>query len=57
MIEAVTPGGVGEVGTENEGAVGGVRGSCVCVVVLLAGLAAAVDGSAGSNSAVGPLLN
>ena len=41
MVEAVAPGDVGEVGTENKGAVGGIRGSGVCFVVRLAGLAAA----------------
>ena len=50
-------GSIGEVGAEDEGAIGCIRGSCVGVVVGFTWLAATIDGEAGSDDAVGFLLD
>ena len=45
-----------EIGTKDECAVGGVRGPCVCIVVGLAWLAAAIYGKSGGNCPIRLLL-
>lgn len=44
---------IGEVGAENEGAIGGVGSPCVGVIVGFTRLAAAIDNEAGGDGAVG----
>ena len=48
---------IGEVGAENEGTIGGVGSPCVGVIVGFTQLAAAVDGEAGGDGAVGFLFD
>ena len=57
LVEAVTVCSIGEVGAEDEGTIGCVGGSCVCIVVGFTWLAATVDGEASSDNAVGFLLD
>ena len=55
-VEAGAAAGVCEIDAKNEGAVGGVRGPCVCIIIGLAWLAAAIYGKSSSNCPIGLLL-